>query len=241
MKIRGVLFDAGNTLIRVRPGVGNVYAAVAARHGVTIDGAALDPLFQAEFRRRRSDFVRDVSRPHSAARERAWWGGLVEAVFRAAGAWEAFEGVFEEFFRELYETFERPEVWEVFPDVEPCLDTLAAGGLRLGVVSNWDSRLHAVLGGLGLARRFDCVLTSAEFGAEKPDPSIFREAALRLGLRPEEVVHVGDLVREDLEGAVSAGMDALLLDRTCGRLPSGPARVCDLREVPARIERPAKR
>lgn len=236
MRTRGVLFDAGNTLICVRTRVGEVYAEVARRHGAEVDGADLDRLFQAEFRRRRSEFVRSVSLPHSVERERTWWRGLVETVVRGVGAWEALAGDFGGFFDELYRTFERPDVWEVFPDVEPCLDALEAGGLRLGVVSNWDSRLHAVLAGLALAPRFRCVLTSAEFGAEKPHPSIFREAATRLDVAPEEILHVGDLMRDDVEGATAAGMRAVLLDRTCADGPCGAARVCDLRELPGLIE-----
>jgi putative hydrolase of the HAD superfamily len=235
MRIRGVLFDAGNTLIRVRASVGEVYAGVARRHAVAVDGAAVDRLFQAEFRRRKGQFVDSVCRPHSPERERAWWRRLVESVFRAAGAWDQLEGRFEGLFEELYEAFERSEVWEVFPDVVPCLDALAGRGLSLGVVSNWDSRLHAVLRGLGLVGRFRCVVTSAEFGAEKPDPSIFREAAARLGFRPEEILHVGDLIRDDLNGAAEAGMQAVLVDRACREAPAGALRVCDLREVPALV------
>lgn len=235
MTVRGVLFDAGNTLIRVRTRVGDVYSGVAARHGVTVDGTAADVLFQAEFRRRRGEFVRSVSRPHSVERERAWWRGLVETVLRAAGAGNALGAEFEGLFEDLYRTFERPEVWEVFPDVEPCLDALNAAGLPVGIVSNWDSRLHAVLRGLGLAERFRCVLTSAEFGAEKPHPSIFSEAASRLGLPPGEILFVGDLVRDDLEGATAAGMKAILVDRACGDALAAGARVCDLREVPALV------
>jgi putative hydrolase of the HAD superfamily len=101
-------------------------------------------------------------------------------------------------------------------------------------VSNWDSRLHAVLRGLGLAGRFRFVLTSAEYGAEKPDPSIFREAARRLDLPTEQVLHAGDLLEEDVGGATGAGMLAALVDRACGDAPLKPAvlRVCDLRELP---------
>lgn len=232
---RAVLFDAGNTLLRVTPSVGRVYAAVAARHGVEADGAEIERLFRAEFERRRGSFVAAVSRPHGQEKERAWWKALVEAVFEDAGLRERFGRGFDPFFEDVYRTFERPEVWEVFPDVGPCLDALAARGLPLGVVSNWDSRLHPVLRGLGLARYFRFALTSAEVGAEKPDAPIFEEAARRFGLPPEQILHVGDLLRDDVEGARAAGLRALLLDRACGPRSAEAERVCSLREVPDRL------
>lgn len=234
MRVRAVLFDAGNTLIRVRGSVGDVYAAAARRHGVPAEGAAVEAAFREVFGRRRSGFVAEASRPHSPARERAWWREVVGEVFGALGLLPELTEGFDAFFGDLYLTFERPEVWEVFPDVLPALDALAGRGLPVAVVSNWDSRLHAVLRGLGLAPRLAFALTSAEFGAEKPHPSLFAEAVRRLGLVPGEVLHVGDLLRDDVEGARSAGLQALLLDRSCPE-GSAPERICSLSEVVDRL------
>jgi len=211
--IRGVLFDAGNTLIRVRGTVGAVYAQVARRYGVAVDSDALERTFREAFGARKGGFIGAVSRPHSPERERAWWWQLVGEVFRHAGAWEDLAPRFDEFFEELYAEFEKPEHWEIFPDVEPCLRQLTARGVPTGVLSNWDSRLHTVLDGLGLSDRFRFVLTSAEFGAEKPDPDIFLEGARRLGCAPAEVLHVGDLYRDDWLGATRAGLRGALVNR----------------------------
>jgi putative hydrolase of the HAD superfamily len=232
--VRAVLFDAGNTLIRVKTSVGQVYAAVARRHGVDAEGDVLDRLFREAFFERRTSFIGSVSKPHSEAREKAWWKALVEHVFRAAGLRGPTGDSFEAFFDDLYATFESPEVWEVFPDVFSCLDALGARGMALAVVSNWDSRLHAVLRGLGLGPRFRFVLTSAEFGAEKPDPGIFLEALRRLDLPPDEVVHVGDLLREDILGAAAAGIRSVLVDRE-RRGHDGHPFVLDLGELPGRL------
>ena len=59
----------------------------------------------------------------------------------------------------------------------------------------------------------DFSVTSAQAGKEKPHPPIFNEALGRAGVLPEEVMHVGDQLRSDVEGARSAGMRAALLDR----------------------------
>jgi putative hydrolase of the HAD superfamily len=228
--IRGVLFDAGNTLLRVRGSVGGVYAEVARRHGVTVGEESLEGEFRRAFRGRKESFLHEVARPHSPERERAWWRELVRDVFGATGSLAAFGDRFDTFFDELYRTFEKPGRWQIFPDVIPCLDVLAGRGVPAAVVSNWDSRLHPVLAGLGLADRFRFVLTSAEFGAEKPDPAIFREGAARLGLEPDEVLHVGDLVRDDWLGALQAGLQAALVDRD-GTCPPGPLCIADLGAV----------
>ena len=49
---------------------------------------------------------------------------------------------------------------------------------------------------------------------EKPDPRIFRSAMNRLGVRPEQSLHIGDLYHIDVVGAQAAGMHAVLLDPT---------------------------
>jgi putative hydrolase of the HAD superfamily len=88
----------------------------------------------------------------------------------------------------------------------PAIDRLSAAGLRLAICANWDIGLHGHLERLGVADRFDQILTSADVGAEKPDPRIFRVALERLGgVRPGEAVHVGN---EDVDriGALAAGM-----------------------------------
>ncbi|MDW7709988.1 MAG: HAD-IA family hydrolase [Deferrisomatales bacterium] len=233
--IRGVLFDAGNTLIRVRGSVGAVYAEVARRHGLHADAGALEEGFRKSFRQRKEGFLQAVSRPHSPERERAWWRGLVEEVFRDAGSRDGLRGRFDSFFEELYREFEESRHWQTFPDVLPCLEALAARGLPLGVLSNWDSRLHPVLRGLGLTRRFRFVLTSAELGAEKPDAAIFLEGARRLGRKPAEVLYVGDLLREDVFGAARAGLRGMLLDRE-GSCPAPVPRIEDLRKLPAALD-----
>lgn len=57
---------------------------------------------------------------------------------------------------------------------------------------------------------FDAVVVSAEVGAEKPNPVIFEAALQALGMRPGEVVHVGDDRRNDVWGARDAGIPAWL-------------------------------
>ena len=209
----GVLFDAGNTLLRVRHSVGAVYAAVASRHGAAADPTLLDGRFHAAFARRRGSFLTGVSHPHTLLREKVWWRGLVEEVFQGLEGFGPENEGFTAFFEDLYREFEKPSHWQLFPDVVPCLKALARRGTPTAVVSNWDSRLHPVLHGLGITEFLQFVVTSGEFGAEKPDPAIFQTAVARLGLAPDQVLHVGDSLQDDVRGAQAAGLRAVWLRR----------------------------
>ncbi|MGH9398736.1 MAG: HAD-IA family hydrolase, partial [Thermoanaerobaculia bacterium] len=73
--------------------------------------------------------------------------------------------------------------------------------------------LPRLLDALGLARRFATLAVSAIEQTGKPDPEIFRRACARVGVPPQEALHVGDSLAEDYEGARAAGLSAVLLDR----------------------------
>jgi putative hydrolase of the HAD superfamily len=85
------------------------------------------------------------------------------------------------------------------------LECLRAAGLSLACVSDWDIGLREQLAKVGLDHLFDVVLTSAEAGAPKPAPALFREALLRLRVKPGRAVHVGD-GETDRDGASAAGL-----------------------------------
>jgi putative hydrolase of the HAD superfamily len=92
--------------------------------------------------------------------------------------------------------------------------------MRLGIISNWDSRLRALLNALALANEFETVVISCEAGVEKPDRAIFERALANLGLSPHEAFHIGDDRISDFEGPRAAGMAAALVVRK-GPAPEG--------------------
>lgn len=85
------------------------------------------------------------------------------------------------------------------------LRRLRRAGLVLACVSNWDVSLGPQLEHVGLRPLFTEVVSSAEAGAAKPDPAVFAEALVRLGVPPERALHVGD-GDADREGAAAAGL-----------------------------------
>jgi putative hydrolase of the HAD superfamily len=92
------------------------------------------------------------------------------------------------------------------PDARDACCRLAAAGLRLAIVSNWDIGLRDHLEALGLTAVVDVVVTSAEAGAPKPATAVFELALQRLGVvDPARAVHVGDAA-SDSEGAQAAGL-----------------------------------
>lgn len=120
--------------------------------------------------------------------------------------------------------------FRVFPDVGFALGAARTRGCRLVVVSNWDVSLHGVLAGLELTSMVDGVVISAEHGAGKPDPSIFRHALEVAGVPARKAIHVGDSLEEDVAGARAAGIQPVLLKRDGSPGPAG------MRTVPNLIE-----
>jgi putative hydrolase of the HAD superfamily len=91
------------------------------------------------------------------------------------------------------------------PGVREALAFLRGSGVALAVVANWDLGLHDHLAENGLGAHFDVVVTSGDARARKPDPTPFRIALERLGVRPERALHIGDQTVDE-QGAAAAGM-----------------------------------
>jgi FMN phosphatase YigB (HAD superfamily) len=81
-------------------------------------------------------------------------------------------------------------------------------GIPLAVVSNWQTSLARTIAEAGLA---DCsiqIVASCAEGMAKPAAGLFAAAARRIGVRLEELLHVGDDPRTDINGALLAGCHA---------------------------------
>jgi putative hydrolase of the HAD superfamily len=106
--------------------------------------------------------------------------------------------------------------------VPETLATLRARGIALGIVSNIDEDQLAYLTTAGgLPDCFDWMLSSEAAGSCKPDRGIFREALRRAGCVPDQVLFVGDTLRQDVAGANQAGMRSVLLWYRDDREPPG--------------------
>ncbi|KAL3613934.1 hypothetical protein CASFOL_042008 [Castilleja foliolosa] len=115
------------------------------------------------------------------------------------------------YFEELYSYYTTEKAWHLCdPNAEQVFMALKKAGVKVAVVSNFDTRLRLLLRALKCDHWFDVVALSAEVEAEKPNPMIFLKACEFLGVQPEDAVHVGDDRRNDIWGARDAGCDAWL-------------------------------
>lgn len=174
--------------------------------------------------------ARGEARWGEADGERGFWRRFVQDVLRRVGGGELPEGLLDE----LVAHFARPESWSLYPEVLEVLEALRSHGMKLLVVSNWDSSLPSLLDRLDLTRRFDAVVVSALVGASKPAREIFETALEAAGVAAHEALHVGDSPSEDYEGARNAGLPALLLDRA-GVAGGGFETIRSLQEILPRL------
>ncbi len=230
--IKAVYFDAAGTLIKPARRVGESYAAIAAKHGKTVAAGDLFERFRICFDAAPRLAFANAAPDEIAELERDWWKKVVAQVFEPFGRFDNFD----DYFDELFAYFAEPSAWALFPEVLGTLSALKERRMTLAVISNFDSRLLRILDGLSIGSRFDDIFVSSRVGYAKPDGKIFAAALQRHGLRPENVLHVGDSETNDLHGAQKAGLTGLLIDRRQETGRSGLHRIASLEEILARLD-----
>jgi putative hydrolase of the HAD superfamily len=207
-----IFLDAVGTLFGVRGSVGEIYSQVAAKHGVDCDAQALDQSFYTTFKQANPCIFPGITAVKIPQYEYQWWYEINRQTFTAIDAWAKFSD-FDRFFEDLYQYFTTASAWEIYPDVIPALTNWQRSGVPLGILSNFDSRLFAVLNALELNHYFSTVTISTEVSAAKPQPEIFSAALAKYQCPPELAWHIGDSYKEDYLGASSAGLMAIWLNR----------------------------
>lgn len=209
MRYTTILFDIGDTLFQV-PKPAAVYQQLLGRYGKSL------PLAEVERILEETRCVLDARVPRwvaddltldrdASAQRRALH---VETIVSLSGL-DASCGVCQAFF-DLYVS---TEFFTLFPDVRDTLRRLYTDGYRLGIVSNWESRLRQLCAAHEIDQYFDFAVVSEIEGYSKPHPHMYRRALALAGVPPEQVLHVGDKLREDVEGAANVGVRAVLVDR----------------------------
>jgi len=90
------------------------------------------------------------------------------------------------------------------------LDLLRADGWRLGLLTNCSIETVTLWPTTVLASRFDAAVFSCALGVAKPDPRSYQAVLDRLDLPPSSCVFVGDGASNELAGAQSLGIPAVL-------------------------------
>lgn len=222
MRPRAILFDAGNTLIFLdRTRLSRIYG----EEGVEWNEAGY---VEAEFQAR-EQLTRRVEDGNTGTEAHIWRDYFMTLFLGSGVPQDRLEAVG----MRLREEHAAEHLWtQVTPGTHEALEALAKEGYRLGVISNADGRVEAVLEKVGLRPLVEFVVDSELVGVEKPDPRIFHFGAEQMGLPPSECLYVGDLYPVDVVGARRAGMSALLLDPS-GRLDRPVDRIPSVLELPA--------
>jgi 2-haloalkanoic acid dehalogenase type II len=102
----------------------------------------------------------------------------------------------------------------LYSDTRPTLERLTVH-YRLGLISNGNSRAEQY----GLAGHFDFTMYADECGVAKPDRTFYQAVLARAGVAAAEVLHVGDSLTNDVQGAQAMGMRTAWINRDGRHLP----------------------
>lgn len=153
----------------------------------------------------------------------AWaaYGASLRSGGHGAGAWKTFvrtllveggagDAATPDVLDFLFDDQRPRNLWQKpVPGMIELARALGARGVPVGIVSNSEGRLRALVEQLGWTDAFRCVADSGELGVEKPGVAIFAWAAERLDVPVDALVHIGDSWAADVEGALAANARAV--------------------------------
>jgi FMN phosphatase YigB (HAD superfamily) len=211
--IRAVTFDAYGTLVRLDKPFDR-FVRQLEHFGLRIPHDVAKQVFMTEMAYYREHHL-EAKTPERLLSLRHRCAGLLFQGLETAGYPSCFSA--DQKLEVLMEAIR----FRLFADVPPILEWCASKGLAIGLISNWDFSLKTILEELCPSYPFKCVIISAVEGMTKSAPGLFLKAAKCLSLDPSQIVHIGDEVDSDFDGARAAGFVAVLLDRT-GEAESPP-------------------
>lgn len=111
-------------------------------------------------------------------------------------------------------------VWkQPVPGSREGVQALVDAGVRLAVTSNSDGTIaeHLLVHewvqvGEGAGAVVEVITDSGVLGVGKPDPAMYASTVAGLGLPPDRILHIGDSVHYDIEGAMACGLQSVHMD-----------------------------
>ncbi len=208
--VKVVFFDVGATLLTPKTDEGTTFSRIAQQLDIAVDPATVTALVPTMYERYEQLYEQDDSFWSDDIRAQAIWIEMYEYLASLLHIEPSLHG---ELAQKVYNYYFSFSAWKTFDDVLPTLDTLRRQGIRMGLISNWDSTLEPIITGMGLAHYFESILSSAVVQLHKPMPEIFNLALESMGVTADEAMHVGDHVFADALGAAKVGITPILLDR----------------------------
>jgi putative hydrolase of the HAD superfamily len=200
MAVRTVIFDWGGTLTPWHSiDVGDLWLAVCARHYPADEATRLAEAVRAA----EMEFWRRGEQSHRSAR--------LEQIFERAGMTASAD-----FMASYFEAWDPHTFTD--PDVAPLLRELRRRGIKVGVLSNtmWPRSAHEqIFHRDAVFDLIDGAVYTSEIDWVKPHPEAFRAVMRALGeTDPAACVFVGDRPYDDIHGAKTAGMRAVLISNS---------------------------
>jgi putative hydrolase of the HAD superfamily len=213
--LRGVIFDYGNTLVRLDPS----FRTTRTDYGDVVAGPGSERLAAFLLREgvldaaRAAGFVERFLQAREGNRARAEREAREIPALRSLretldglGLTAPSEAILERGLEEYFTA--EVELIRPMPGSAELLDSLSGNGLRLAMLSNATSGRYVkdVVRRLGWSGRFDPLVVSADIGIRKPRPEAFRAVLDRWSFEAGEIAMVGDSLYHDVEGAQALGL-----------------------------------
>ena len=118
--VAAVFFDAGHTLLRAHPSVGEIYARETKRLGADVPGLRFEEEARAVFLEFFGRFAADPrSRRSSDERDHEMWREITRILYDRMPELQPVD--YERWFRALYRRFGEADAWRFYPDAVPTL------------------------------------------------------------------------------------------------------------------------
>ena len=113
-----------------------------------------------------------------------------------------------------------------YPQAYETIVALKASGLKIGILSDFPPDQKANV--WGIRSLCDVCIGSEESGALKPSVYPFGILASKLGVKPEEILYVGNSKKYDVRGANNAGMKSAYIMKGLRALFNIPLKEADI-------------
>ena len=113
-----------------------------------------------------------------------------------------------------------------YPHTKECIEKLKEKGYKIGILSDFPPDQKGDI--WGMRELCDVCIGSEESGALKPSLYPFGILALKLDVKPGEVLYVGNSIRYDVKGALNAGMRSAYLLKGWRKIFNKPPKDVDI-------------